>query len=155
MPEDGGVQYLKKPESKVWPKILHIVKLVLIKYKLTLLNSQKLKKHNSSDNNSSLKISLGRNPVNQEGSQTLKLSVKEVNGKKKKTGGEILIHLNINQKQLWDYGIKCKWHQNILLKNRNCPQIGTCSQQNIDSRCLIALTILLSLEGCVRGDYVL
>ena len=84
MPEDGGVQYLKKPESKVWPKILHTVKLVLIKYKLTLLNSQKLKKHNTSDNNSSLKISLGRNPVNQEGSQTLKLSVKEVNGKKKK-----------------------------------------------------------------------
>ena len=84
MPEDGGVQYLKKPESKVWPKILHTVKLVLIKYKLTLLKSQKLKKHNSSDTNSSLKISLGRNPVNQEGNQTLKLSVKEVNGKKKK-----------------------------------------------------------------------
>ena len=87
---------------------------MLIKYKLTLLKSQKLKKHNSSDTNSSLKISLGRNPVNQEGNQTLKLSVKEVNGKKKKktkkqkTGGEILIHLNINQKQLWDYGIKCK-----------------------------------------------
>ena len=81
--------------------------------------------------------------------------VKKKKTKKQKTGGEILIHLNINQKQLWDYGIKCKWHQNILLKNRNCPQIGTCSQQNIDSRCLIALTILLSLEGYVRGDYVL
>lgn len=99
MPEDGGVQYLKKPESKVWPKILHTIKLVSIKCKWTFLNPQKLKKHNSSDTNSSLKIFLRRSPVNQEGNQTLKLSVKEVNGKKiKKTGGEILIHLNINPK---------------------------------------------------------
>ena len=86
---------------------------------------------------------MGRSPVNQEGNQTLKLSVKEVNGKKKKkktvnpptkTGGEILIHFNINQKQLWDYdyGIKCKCHQNVFLKNRNCPQIGTGSEQNVD-----------------------
>ena len=78
---------------------------------------------------------MGRSPVNQEGNQTLKLSVKEVHGKKKKqTGGEILIHFNINQKQLWDYdyGIKCKCHKNIFLKNKNCPQIGTGSQQNID-----------------------
>ena len=34
--------------------------------------------------------------------------VKKKKTKKQKTGGEILIHLNINQKQLWDYGIKCK-----------------------------------------------